>query len=466
VANGLFSVVIGDSTVANMQAISSGVFTPAGLQLQIWFNDGVHGWAALSPLQNLTAAPYSTAASFANSLNGMLPASQVSGTLGNAALPSSPAFSGTVTAANFTGNGAGLTNLASLNLTGPMSIQSGPTNQLNFSGAVAINGTTIINPAGQWVGNPTGLIGPQGPVGPVGVNGKTVWNGSGSPSSNIGTNGDFYIDTSGHYIYGPKSSGSWGSGVSLVGPQGTPGVTGATGGTGPQGPIGATGPQGATGRQGPQGAAGKNGVNGTNGLDGTNGITGAQGPPGINGTNGIDGAQGPQGPQGTNGVAGEQGGQGLEGDFGPDGPQGDQGPQGPQGARGPEGPEGPEGEPDYCDCDDIRALKLSQTRQNIGLVDGRDILNRLTALPIKQWIPEGEGTNNTHVGPTPSDFVAAFDLGSNTPRMNLVDGEGITLAAIQAMNQMLDEKDAEIQDLKARLQKLEQLMNGKTGQTK
>jgi hypothetical protein len=64
VTNGLFTVALGDTTVANMTAISASLFTQPNLQLRIWFNDGVNGFAALSPVQNLTPAPY---ADFANS---------------------------------------------------------------------------------------------------------------------------------------------------------------------------------------------------------------------------------------------------------------------------------------------------------------------------------------------------------------------------------------------------------------
>lgn len=77
-----------------------------------------------------------------------------------------------------------------------------------------------------------GPQGPEGPAGPAGADGKTVRSGSGVPSSGLGVDGDFYINTSANTIYGPKTSGSWGSPTSLVGPQG------ATGATGPTGPAG------------------------------------------------------------------------------------------------------------------------------------------------------------------------------------------------------------------------------------
>ena len=87
----------------------------------------------------------------------------------------------------------------------------------------------------------------KGTAGINGTDGKTVRNGSGAPDAGLGVDGDFYIDTTAHAIYGPKSGAAWGSSTSLVGP------AGATGAQGPQGATGATGAQGATGEQGPPG---------------------------------------------------------------------------------------------------------------------------------------------------------------------------------------------------------------------
>lgn len=54
--------------------------------------------------------------------------------------------------------------------------------------------------------------------------GKSILNGSGVPAV-AGNIGDFYIDTSSNRLYGPFA-GSWGAGVSLVGPQGVSGANG------------------------------------------------------------------------------------------------------------------------------------------------------------------------------------------------------------------------------------------------
>jgi hypothetical protein len=65
VNNGLFTVVLGE----NMTSIPASLFILPNLQLRIWFNDGVHGFAVLEPVQNLTPAPY---ASFANSASNLV----------------------------------------------------------------------------------------------------------------------------------------------------------------------------------------------------------------------------------------------------------------------------------------------------------------------------------------------------------------------------------------------------------
>jgi hypothetical protein len=79
VVNGLFTVVLGDTTQPNMTAISTSLFSKTNLQLRIWFNDSFQGSVALDPPQNLTPVPYAVEASSVNSLN-------ISGTLPNSLL--------------------------------------------------------------------------------------------------------------------------------------------------------------------------------------------------------------------------------------------------------------------------------------------------------------------------------------------------------------------------------------------
>lgn len=143
--------------------------------------------------------------------------------------------------------------------------------------SVSIPGVgTVIDAAGQWVGAPTGLVGPAGADGAPGPQGAQ------GPQGVAGADGSA----------GPQ------------GPQGPQGVAGAVGAAGPAGPQGPIGPQGATGAQGPQGLQG---------LQGPQGATGAQGPQGVAGPQGLQGATGPQGVAGPQGLQGATGATGAAG---------------------------------------------------------------------------------------------------------------------------------------------------------
>lgn len=86
----------------------------------------------------------------------------------------------------------------------------------------------------QWVdtrstsySGPQGIQGPQGATGP---SGRTILYGTVDPTTE-GSNGDFYINVSTSKLFGPKLSGAWPAGISIIGPQG---ATGPTGNTGPR----------------------------------------------------------------------------------------------------------------------------------------------------------------------------------------------------------------------------------------
>jgi hypothetical protein len=162
-----------------------------------------------------------------------------------------------------------------------------------------------------------GSQGPQGIQGSVGADGKSVLNGTANPTSGVGNLGDFYINTTTNLLFGPKTAGGWGSGLSLVGPTGPQGIQGEQG---IQGLQGLQGPQGLQGAQGIQGIQGSTGVDGKTVLNGTSNPTSGIGTIGdffINtATNNLFGPKlaegwgtgilliGPQGPIGPEGPAG------------------------------------------------------------------------------------------------------------------------------------------------------------------
>lgn len=58
VTKGLYSVLLGDTSIAGMTAVPASVFTHPDVRLRVWFNDGVHGFQQLSPDRRIAAVGY------------------------------------------------------------------------------------------------------------------------------------------------------------------------------------------------------------------------------------------------------------------------------------------------------------------------------------------------------------------------------------------------------------------------
>jgi hypothetical protein len=58
VTKGLYSALLGDTTLANMTVLPSSAFEVNDVRLRIWFNDGSRGFQLITPDQRLASAPY------------------------------------------------------------------------------------------------------------------------------------------------------------------------------------------------------------------------------------------------------------------------------------------------------------------------------------------------------------------------------------------------------------------------
>jgi hypothetical protein len=121
-----------------------------------------------------------------------------------------------------------------------------------------------------------------------------------------------------------------------------------------------------------------------------------------------------------------------------------------------------------------KGLALTSDRnakQNFTALDSKDVLAKVISMPVTEWNYKDDAADKRHIGPVAQDFHAAFDLnGADDKHISVVDEGGVALAAIQGLNQKLESeaqaKDAEIADLKARLEKLEKLVTEKIGSVK
>lgn len=92
-------------------------------------------------------------------------------------------------------------------------------------------------------------------------------------------------------------------------------------------------------------------------------------------------------------------------------------------------------------------------------VDVRDILRRLATVPVETWTYRTQESSARHIGPMAQDFHAAFGVGEDDRYISTVDASGVALAAIQGLSQLLQDKDAEMDELNARLSSLEETLN-------
>ena len=88
-------------------------------------------------------------------------------------------------------------------------------------------------------------------------------------------------------------------------------------------------------------------------------------------------------------------------------------------------------------------------KRDFSAIDRREVLAKLAAMPISTWSYKTEEGHVRHMGPTAQDFHAAFALGTDDKSIGHIDEAGVSLAAIQGLYQVLQEKDARIAALES-----------------
>ena len=97
-------------------------------------------------------------------------------------------------------------------------------------------------------------------------------------------------------------------------------------------------------------------------------------------------------------------------------------------------------------CVAINITSDRNAKENFSPVNARAVLDKVASLPISEWQYK-QASDARHIGPMAQDFRDAFTLGQDDKHISVVDEGGVALAAIQGLNEKLDEKDARIQEL-------------------
>lgn len=91
-------------------------------------------------------------------------------------------------------------------------------------------------------------------------------------------------------------------------------------------------------------------------------------------------------------------------------------------------------------------------KEDLRTVDAGDILRAVVDLPLYRWRYR-DSDEGDHMGPVAEDFFDAFGLGNDERYIAGVDGDGVAMAAIQGLYQLVVAQQAEIDELKKRLER-------------
>ena len=94
-------------------------------------------------------------------------------------------------------------------------------------------------------------------------------------------------------------------------------------------------------------------------------------------------------------------------------------------------------------------------KANFTLVNGQEVLARLGEIPITTWNYKSQNPSIRHIGPTAQDFYAAFGVGEDDTHISTLDADGVALAAIQGLYQLVQEQEAQIAALQQQNANLE-----------
>ena len=93
------------------------------------------------------------------------------------------------------------------------------------------------------------------------------------------------------------------------------------------------------------------------------------------------------------------------------------------------------------------SLSDRSLKTNFATVNGSDILDAISSLPITTWNYQAQDISIRHIGPMAQDFYTAFGVGEDDTHITTVDADGVALAGIQALYQQNQEFESRLATL-------------------
>jgi hypothetical protein len=98
-------------------------------------------------------------------------------------------------------------------------------------------------------------------------------------------------------------------------------------------------------------------------------------------------------------------------------------------------------------------------KDNLRPVDAKAVLRKVASMPIATWNWKSQDASIRHMGPMAQDFHAAFGLGETPKGISTVDADGVALAAIQGLHQLIKQKDRKISAMERELAAIKEKLN-------
>jgi hypothetical protein len=99
------------------------------------------------------------------------------------------------------------------------------------------------------------------------------------------------------------------------------------------------------------------------------------------------------------------------------------------------------------------SLSSKSSKTAFENINTRDYLDRVASLELKEWKYKTEDPSVTHVGPMAEDFYATFGHGPSEESITTVDADGVALAAIQGLYELVKEQQADIERMRTAMAK-------------
>lgn len=99
-------------------------------------------------------------------------------------------------------------------------------------------------------------------------------------------------------------------------------------------------------------------------------------------------------------------------------------------------------------------LSDRESKRDFRAVDTRLLLERLVGIPVETWSYKTEDPSIRHIGTVAQDFFAAFGVGEDEKHITTVDADGVALAAIQGLYELLKEQQRETEALRKELERI------------